>query len=506
MKAGARKGFRAALGVVLCVLGFLWARSTAYRESTALIAADGCHLVTDVIEPRSGVPQGSVVLVHGIAANKKIMAYLANAFAELGLRVFVPDLPGHGRTEGPFSFARADTCTESLVRELSARGILNPSRTLLVGHSMGGAIALRVASRLKVAGVVAISPAPMRAAHGLSADLLPYASPLTAPENTLVMSAAWEPFGIRAAAQDLVTPDSTTNKFLLMRRATHISVLFDPRVARASEDWAVRALGLQSTVRSPSSRMLAGSLVGFAGILLLAGPFLREGLATSEQPSSAVADVSPIRIPLVRAFLEALLASFVAVAALKLWNPLGFLHLFNGGYFASFLLLTGLLLLVIHHKSLRSFFSIRLSTLLSAAFAALALHLLITGWFDATLTEAWASASRWARFPVLLPAAFAYLSAEELLLNPKAKRRSLTQLGVTFALRFIIWIPLVIALFAFHSGAILLVLLLPYLSIFFLLQILGTQVVRRETRSPLAAALFGAILLAGFCLVIFPVT
>jgi hypothetical protein len=39
-----------------------------------------------------------------------------------------------------------------------------------------------------------------------------------------------------------------------------------------------------------------------------------------------------------------------------------------------------------------------------------------------------------------------------------------------------------------------------------LLQRMGMQVVRKDTRSPLPAALFGAILLAGFCLVVFPST
>ncbi len=50
------------------------------------------------------------------------------------------------------------------------------------------------------------------------------------------------------------------------------------------------------------------------------------------------------------------------------------------------------------------------------------------------------------------------------------------------------------------------VLLSIYFGLFFVLQRLAMNVVRRETRSVGAAAVFGAILLAGFCLVIFPVT
>jgi len=61
------------------------------------------------------------------------------------------------------------------------------------------------------------------------------------------------------------------------------------------------------------------------------------------------------------------------------------------------------------------------------------------------------------------------------------------------------------AIFVLHSGEILLVLLAVYIGAFCVLQRLGMQVVRKSTGSPLAAALFGAILLAGFALVVFPI-
>ena len=99
-----RKGLRAAFGVALCIAGFVLAHATPYRETTAIIGAGGCRLVTDVIDQGNDDARGFVVLLHGLAANKKIMSYLARGFADQNLRVFVPDLPGHGRTPGPFSF------------------------------------------------------------------------------------------------------------------------------------------------------------------------------------------------------------------------------------------------------------------------------------------------------------------------------------------------------------------------------------------------------------------
>src|SRR5215510_13846279 len=83
---------RAVIGVVLFLGGLLLALPTPYRERTYVFEAGGCKL---------GTTDGTVVLLHGLAANKKIMSYIAHGFAAQDLRVIVPDLPGHGRTPGP---------------------------------------------------------------------------------------------------------------------------------------------------------------------------------------------------------------------------------------------------------------------------------------------------------------------------------------------------------------------------------------------------------------------
>jgi hypothetical protein len=191
---------------------------------------------------------------------------------------------------------------------------------------------------------------------------------------------------------------------------------------------------------------------------------------------------------------------------LRFWNPLSFVRLYNGSYFASFLLIAGLAILLIHRKSVRTSWPAEIKAVLFASFGAFALHLLVTAWFDATLAEAWLSGARWARFPVLFVAAFAYLFAEELLLGPVAPRGRHARIWLALAVRAIAFVALLFGIFVLHSGAILVILLALYLALFFLFQRLGMDIVRQETGSPIAAALFGAILLAGFCLVIFPVT
>src|SRR5204862_6440094 len=115
-----------------------------------------------------------------------------------------PDLAGHGRTAGPFSPALAEQCGEALLRELLTRGVIDAKSTILAGHSMGGAIAERVAARVAVAGLVTVSPAPMRAAHGVTPEKLLFTDPPELPPNSLVIVGARELESMRGSAADRV--------------------------------------------------------------------------------------------------------------------------------------------------------------------------------------------------------------------------------------------------------------------------------------------------------------
>ena len=525
---------RPIIAVVLCITGFALARITPYREATVIIDAGGCRMVTDLIDKGNDETSGSVILLHGLSANKKLMAYMARSFAEQNLRVFVPDLPGHGRTPGPFSFSRAETCADSFTRQLIGRHAIDPSRTVLAGHSMGGAIAALIAARIPVAGVIGVSPAPMSTRHGIARYLLPFENAPAAPAKTLVISGSWEPASIRETDRDLTEgPANTTDKYVVIPHATHVSLLFDPRAMRASQDWAAAALGLTLGAAPASLLPLIGSFAGFIGILLLAGPFIRETVGAAAIRSPQKAGTGPPRdssvsmqpaLPelqrqqdagatttgmrgshVIRVVVEIVAASAAAVAVLHSWQPLAFVRLFDGGYFASFLLLVGLLMLGMHYKAAMALLRTRWRTLVAAALAALLLHFLVGVWFDATVTESWLTWSRWSRFPVLLIACLPYLAAEELLVTANfAGARA--RIVAALALRGIGWLAMMFAIFVLHRGPILLLLLAPYLGLFCILQLAGMQIVRSQTRSPAAVALFGAILLAGFCLVIFPVT
>jgi pimeloyl-ACP methyl ester carboxylesterase len=476
--------------------------------------------VTDVVDAGEDDAQGYVILFHGLAANKKIMSFIARGFALQGLRVFVPDLPGHGRTQGPFSFERAESCGDSFVRQMIGRGAVEAKRTILAGHSMGGAIAVKVAARVPVAGVIAISPAPMVTTYGVEKSMLIFTNPPPIPAHTLVLSGSLEPRSVRESARSLVAGENAASgQYETISGATHASMLVRGNTVAESQRWAAQALGIDASVKIPPRLPMIGGFAGLIGIFLLAGPFLREALGTnsvfsaipsatkkkSEQPFDAIA-VRRQEIS-VRVIAEFVAVAFVAVLILRVWNPFGFVHLFEGDYLAGFLLIAGCGLLATQYKKIRVLMDFNGKHLVGAAFAAVVVPLLIYAWLDLTLTEAWITPARWLRFPAALLLALPFHAAEELALGPAMRTRlSKTRLAYALGLRALMWGVLLVGIITFHNGEILLALLAPYFALFCLLQRTGMDVVRSSTGSALAAAIFGAILLAGFSVVVFPIS
>jgi hypothetical protein len=239
------------------------------------------------------------------------------------------------------------------------------------------------------------------------------------------------------------------------------------------------------------------------GLLLLANPFLRE-MAGQKQSAKQLETGDPIHW--VRLLVEFAAAALIAVALLRSFPPFRSVHLFEGDYLATFLLILGIVLLLLRGRSLRTQFWLPKAALLKALLAGLILFLLFSAWFELSIYEAWATAARWARFPLLFVLLLPYHFAEEICLGPADAAKPGRRLATGLSLRLVLWAALVVGVFYLRSGEILLVLLVPYFALLFVLQRRGMDLVRQETGSAAAAAVFGAILLAGFSMVIFPIT
>ena len=85
----------------------------------------------------------AIVLVHGAQNDHSVWGLQSRYLAHHGHAVLVPDLPGHGRSEGP-ALTSVEAMADWLLALLDAAGV---EKAILGGHSMGSLIALEAAHR-----------------------------------------------------------------------------------------------------------------------------------------------------------------------------------------------------------------------------------------------------------------------------------------------------------------------------------------------------------------------
>jgi pimeloyl-ACP methyl ester carboxylesterase len=119
---------------------FVYLRSWLQGAESHEVAVAGYRIHYNVLGPASGA---AVVLLHGLGGRAEDWQNLAPYFAKAGFRVYMPDLPGFGRSEQPtdFSYSVRDQAGV-VVGFLDAMGL---KQVDLGGWSMGGWIAQRVA-------------------------------------------------------------------------------------------------------------------------------------------------------------------------------------------------------------------------------------------------------------------------------------------------------------------------------------------------------------------------
>jgi pimeloyl-ACP methyl ester carboxylesterase len=538
------------LGVVWLVQGAHYIRGGALPQHTIVIDAAGCRMPTTVFDPAGALakPQGSAVVLHGLSANRRIMFYLAQNFAAAGLRVYVPDLPGHGDNTEAFSFARAHQCATAAVESLIRSHQIDPTNTILVGHSMGAAIAIAMADREPLAATIAISPGPLVMPKRMPSNLLVFVAQFDIPAVKREADAISAAAGMTRTEPD----DFAQNRafqLITLPHTAHTSGLYSPEVVGDSFQWIEKTTAAHPNSEpqfGPNGRMyemgyvprnfagcLLGSLNGLLGLLALAASFIalagkisalppgsRSAPSTPASRAPSPAPASPSASPSTPsspspsstpsrwlALLEFAVAAFAAVFLLKLGVPLRFLHIYSGDYLVSAFLIIAVLLLALNRDAARSAWCPSARQLIPAAVVAFVLVLGFGAWLNWQLTDVWMNAARWLRFAGVLPFAFLFCFAEEVVLGPvrSGRRRALRYL-VFFLCRAEIWVVFLLAYYELNSGQFLILLLAAFFALFSLLARLGTDAFRRRNASPTAAALFGAILLAWFVAAVLPLS
>ncbi|MGH9714238.1 MAG: alpha/beta hydrolase [Candidatus Acidiferrales bacterium] len=483
--------------------------------SDQMINETGCNTPMTVFQPGSSRRNASVILIHGLSANRRLMSYLGNTFALGGYRVYALDLPGHGDNTDPFTFARAQQCATVALESLIRNGSVDPKTTVLVGHSMGAAIAIRMADRDPVAATVAISPGPTPLPRRMPANLLVF----SAQYDIGLMKREAEQLQQAAGGNRTQTGDFAQQRAFELKHiphATHTSLIFDPSVAASSGEWINRSLAVTLPTKDRefslwpiwSHWVMVGvvysTIVGLACMLLL---FPVSATIVAKMAGSRRTEIDDAHPSRALALVEGTAFAFAAVLLLILGTPLKFLHMYTGDYLASLLLIVGVLFLLLNWKDAKANFSISIAQKTAALVLGLATILAFGAWLNWQLDDAWLNPPRWLRFAALLPILWIFSYAEEVMLGPVgAGKRRAFRFAIFLLLRLELWVACAVAAYSLASGQILLVILFTFLLAFSVLQRLATDALRIRVSSAPAAALFSAILAAWFIAAVFPLT
>lgn len=101
----------------------------------------GTTIVYDVYEPATE-PVGLALVAHGVAEHAGRYGHVADVLTGLGLKVAIPDHRGHGRSSGKRLLVRDLSEITADLETLRTRELVPGRPTYLIGHSMGGCVAL----------------------------------------------------------------------------------------------------------------------------------------------------------------------------------------------------------------------------------------------------------------------------------------------------------------------------------------------------------------------------
>jgi pimeloyl-ACP methyl ester carboxylesterase len=395
---------------------------------------------------------GRVLVVHGLDANKEMMNLLCLGLSDAGFEVYSVDLPGHGDSKVGFNAVVARQAVNAVL------DTLGPD-TIVIGHSLGGALLLDLTSERSYGTMVLLSPAPTPVDKIRAERML-----VVTGEFDLPRIQVWVP-QLEISGAEGVTLRSVP-------WSGHAGYLLQPGFIRDVVTW----LGGDPS-RVHSRRRLFLYLLEILSAILIAALWLRGKPIPAEQTA-----------------LPARILAYIAGCMAALWicggvDLLSGLRLFSTDYLVSFILVMGVALLPLCFRRFPLLFSqIHVSLFAAASVIAAAVFI------GSELVHLTLSDGQWWRFAAITLAVLPLCVADEVLIRPL--RPWWKAAGISALTRTLIWAFVVWGVMTMKRGDAFLVLITHFIVLLWIVLWFVGELVRRRTQDPMAAAVFTALVQA----------
>ena len=233
-------------GIAACVNSSLYT-SRVENEFPAIgkmVSANGAdiHVIT---EGEAGTP---VLMIHGASANAREFTYTLAPHLASEHRVFMADRPGHGHS------GRPDDAESLRVQAAQMAAVLDElapeEKAVIVGHSFGGGVALRLALDRPdlVSGLVLLAPVSHNWGGGGGAWYNKYAGPPVIGHAFSQLAPIAGPSSVRAGIKGVFSPEPAPSNYL---EESAVNLLFRPNNFRAN---AMDVNALEEELRAQSER------------------------------------------------------------------------------------------------------------------------------------------------------------------------------------------------------------------------------------------------------------
>jgi uncharacterized OsmC-like protein/pimeloyl-ACP methyl ester carboxylesterase len=171
-------------------------------EKLSLVNRDGHRLAGRLDLPPDGRPVAYALFAHCFTCTKNLKAvgHISRALTAQGIAVLRFDFTGLGESEGDFSETNFSSNVEDLVEMARLLEREREAPRILVGHSLGGAAAVRAAGRIEAVRAVATIGAPHDPRH--VAHLFSESLDAIEEKGEALVTLAGRPFTIRRQLLD----------------------------------------------------------------------------------------------------------------------------------------------------------------------------------------------------------------------------------------------------------------------------------------------------------------